>query len=405
MDGPPPAGPLAGIRVLDCARVLAGPFCTMLLGDLGAEVIKVEPPGGDETRQWGPPHAGGEAAYYLSINRNKRSLVLDLKSAAGQATLRRLAARADVLVENFRRGATAAWGIDYPTLRAINPSLVYCTISGYGPVGPAAALPGYDFAVQAAGGLMSITGEPHGAPLKYGVAIVDLLTGLFAASAIQGALLGRVQDRSLSHTHTSVGQGSALGNGRRIEISLFESALAALINVGQNTLVTGRDGGRYGNAHANIVPYQAFATRDGWFVVAVGNDPQFAALARALGHPAWAADPRFATNPARLAHRAELIGTLEAIFAEGSVAHWQALLEAADVPVGPVQTVAEALDSPQAQALGLVQEVDHPTAGRLRLVGSPLRIDGALPPIRRPPPLLGEHTAEILAELDAPEAP
>ncbi len=385
MATPTPAGPLAGIRVLDCSRVLAGPFCTMLMGDLGAEVIKVEPPGGDETRQWGPPHAGGEAAYYLSINRNKRSLVLDLKSAVGQATLRRLATRADVLVENFRRGSTAAWGIDYPTLQAINPRLVYCTISGYGPTGPATALPGYDFALQAASGLMSVTGDPDGPPTKFGVAIVDLLTGLFAANAIQGALLGRER---------------GAGAGRQIEVSLFESALAALINVGQNTLVTGRDGGRYGNAHANIVPYQAFAAQDGWFVVAVGNDRQFAALARALGQPAWASDPRFATNPARLAHRAEIIAALDAIFAEGSVAHWQALLEAADVPFGPVQTVAEALDSPQARALGLVQEIDHPTAGRLRLVSSPLRLDGALPPLRRPPPLLGEHTAEILAELD-----
>jgi crotonobetainyl-CoA:carnitine CoA-transferase CaiB-like acyl-CoA transferase len=385
MAPPAAAQPLAGLRVLDCSRVLAGPFCTMLLGDLGADVIKVEPPGGDETRTWGPPEAGGEAAYYLSINRNKRSLALDLKQPEGQAVLRRLATRADVFVENFRRGTPAAWGIDYPALQALNPGLVYCTISGYGPVGPLAAHPGYDFAVQAASGLMSITGAPDGEPMKLGVAIVDLLTGLFAANAIQAALLGRARQPGRGGTH--------------IEVSLLESALAALINVGQNVLVSGQDAGRYGNAHPNIVPYQLFAAADGWFALAVGNDRQFAALATALGHPEWPGDPRFATNPARLAHRDRLIAELESIFQTRHAAHWQALLEAADIPVAPVQTVAEALDSAQARALGIVREVAHPTAGRIRLVGSPLRFDGALPPIHRPPPLLGQHTAEILAEL------
>jgi crotonobetainyl-CoA:carnitine CoA-transferase CaiB-like acyl-CoA transferase len=365
--------------------VLAGPFCTMLLGDLGADVIKVEPPGGDETRTWGPPEAGGEAAYYLSINRNKRSLALDLKQPQGQAVLRRLAARADVFVENFRRGTPVAWGIDYPALQALNPGLVYCSISGYGPVGPLAAHPGYDFAVQAASGLMSITGEPDGEPMKLGVAIVDLLTGLFAANAIQAALLGRKRQPDRGGTH--------------IEVSLLESALAALINVGQNVLVSGRDAGRYGNAHPNIVPYQLFAAADGWFALAVGNDRQFAALAAALGHREWPGDPRFATNPARLAHREILIPELESIFQTQPSAHWQSLLEAADIPVAPVQTVAEVLDSAQARALGIVREVVHPTAGRIRLVGSPLRFDGALPPIHRPPPLLGQHTEEILAEL------
>jgi crotonobetainyl-CoA:carnitine CoA-transferase CaiB-like acyl-CoA transferase len=382
---PGPTQPLAGLRVLDCSRVLAGPFCTMLLADLGADVIKVEPPGGDETRAWGPPHAGGEAAFYLSINRNKRSLVLDLKTEAGRALLRRLAADADVLVENFRRGSTAAWGIDYATLRAANPGLVYCTISGYGPVGPLAADPGYDFAVQATSGLMSITGPAEGMPGKLGVAIVDLLTGLFAANAIQGALLGR--------------ERSPAREGAPIEISLFESALAALINVGQGVLVTGREAGRYGNAHPNIVPYQLFAAADGWLALAVGNDRQWAACAAALGYPAWATDPRFATNPARVAHRAELIAALDEVFADEPVAAWLDRLRAADVPVAPLQTVGEALTSPQAQALGLVQTVPHPTAGPLRVVGSPLRLAGTLPPIRRPPPRLGEHTAAILAAL------
>ncbi|HUS13679.1 MAG TPA: CoA transferase, partial [Chloroflexia bacterium] len=326
--GADPAGlPLRGLRVVDCSRVLAGPFCTMLLGDLGADVIKVEhPAGGDDTRHWGPPHAGGEAAYYLSINRNKRSLALDLKTAQGQATLRRLVAHADVYVENFRRGTPAAWGIDYPALRAANPGLVYCTISGYGPVGPLADHPGYDFALQAASGLMSITGPPEGPPSKLGVAIVDLLAGLFACNAIQAALLGRERDPARV--------------GRFVEISLLESALAALINVGQNVLVTGRDAARYGNAHANIVPYQLFAAADGWLAVAVGNDRQFAALAGALGHPEWAGDPRFATNPARLAHRDILIGELETLFSARPVEAWHATLAAADVPVAAVQTVA-----------------------------------------------------------------
>ena len=365
----------------------------MLLGDLGADVIKVEhPAGGDETRQWGPPYAGGEAAYYLSINRNKRSLALDLKSAGGQAVLRRLAARADVFVENFRQGTPAAWGLDAATLQAAHPGLVYCTISGYGPAGPLAVQPGYDFAVQAASGLMSITGAPDGPPLKLGVAIVDLLTGLFAANAIQAALLGQAR---------AVAAGAPRPPGPHIEVSLLESALAALINVGQGVLVTGRDAGRYGNAHPNIVPYQLFAAADGWLAVAVGNDRQFAALARALGEPAWATDPRFAGNPARLAHRDALIAALDLHFAARPVAHWCAVLTAADVPVAPVQTVAEVLASPQVGALGLVRSVDHPTAGRIALVGAPLHFDGALPPIRRPPPLLGEHTAEILAELDA----
>ena len=386
MDFPAPLLPLRGLRVLDCSRVLAGPFCAMLLADLGADVIKVEnPAGGDETRAWGPPEAGGEAAYYLSINRNKRSLALDLKDPAGQATLRRLAARADVLIENFRRGSAARWELDYPALRDEAPSLVYCSISGYGPAGPLAARPGYDFAVQALSGLMSVTGAPEGPPMKVGVAIVDLLAGLFAANAIQAALLGR--ERDPEH------------GGAQIEISLFEAALAALVNVGQNTLVTGREAGRFGNAHANIVPYQLFAAADGWFALAVGNDRQFAALATALGRSEWAADARFATNPARLAHRDALIDALAGEFMERPVAHWLALCEAADVPVAPVQTVREALESEQARALGIVQEIAHPTAGRLRLVGSPVRFNGAAPPILRPPPRLGEHSAEVLAEL------
>lgn len=359
----------------------------MLLGDLGADVIKVEQPGtGDDTRQWGPPHAGGEAAYYLSINRNKRSLALDLKQPANRETIRRLAARSDVFVENFRRGTTAAWGLDYATLREANPRLVYCTISGYGPVGPLAAHPGYDFVLQAGAGLMSITGEADGPPMRLGVAIIDILTGLFAANAVQAALFAR--ERSPEHA------------GTQIEVSLFESALAALINVGQSALLSGRDAPRYGNAHPNIVPYQLFAAADGWFALAAGNDRQFAALCAALMHPGWETDPRFSTNAARVAHRAELIPALGEVFSERPVAHWLAVCEAADIPVAAVETVLDALRSPQARALGIVRSISHPTAGTLSMVGSPLRYDGTLPPIRLPPPLLGEHTAEILAELE-----
>lgn len=370
--------------MLDCSRVLAGPYATMILGDLGADVIKVEhPQGGDDTRAWGPPDAGGESAYYLSINRNKRSLALDLKTEAGRAVLRRLALTSDVLVENFRRGTLESWGLDYATLAAEKPGLVFCTISGYGPEGPDAAKPGYDFVAQAASGLMSITGPADGEPSKLGVAIVDILTGLFAANAMLAALLGR----------------TAHGQGTHIEVSLLESALAVLINVGQNVLVTGNQARRYGNAHPNIVPYQTFAAADGWVAVAVGNDKQFAALCRVLDAPALAADPRFATNPARVTHRAILVPVLGEYFLAHPVARWVAALEAVGVPVGPVQTVAEVLDSPQVQALGLLRTVDHPTAGRLRLIGSPLHLNGAAPPIRYPPPLLGQHSATLLAEV------
>ena len=384
---PDVAGPgtdlLAGVRVLDCSRVLAGPFATMLLGDLGADVIKVEnPAGGDDTRAWGPPDAGGESAYYLSINRNKRSLALDLKQPAGRDVLRRLAARSDVLVENFRRGTMVGWGLAYSDLAAENPGLVYCTISGYGPLGPDAARPGYDFVAQAGSGLMSITGPPDGEPAKLGVAIVDLLTGLFAANAILAALLGRARS----------------GRGAPIEVSLLESAVAALINVGQNYLVTGRPAARYGNAHPNIVPYQTFAAADGWLAVAAGNDRQFAGLVQALGRPELATDPRFATNAGRVAHRDVLVPLLAEEFQVRPVAAWVAALDAVGVPAGPVLTVAEVLAGPQVQALGLVREIDHPSAGRLRLLGSPLHIGAARPPLRRPPPLLGEHSAEVLAE-------
>ncbi len=359
----------------------------MILGDLGAEVIKVENPnGGDETRTWGPPNVGGEATYYLSINRNKRSIALDLSDPAARATLRRLADRSDVLLENFRPGTMERWGLGYEQLRASNPALVYCAISGYGPVGPLANTPGYDFILQASAGLMSISGAAEGAPTKLGVAIVDLLTGLNAAIGILAALTGREHDPQ--------------HQGRRVGISLFEAALAALINVGQSYLGTGRDAHRFGNAHPNIVPYQLFAAADGWLAVAVGNDRQFAAFSAALDHPEWATNPRFKTNSGRVTNRDELIDLISTAMIEHPAAYWREKLEAVGVPVGPLQTVAEVLESEQATALGIVRETEHPTIGRLRMVGSPLRLDGEAPTIRRPPPLLGQHTAEILAELE-----
>jgi formyl-CoA transferase len=374
---------LSGIRVLDMSRVLAGPYCTMMLGDLGADVVKVESPEGDDTRRWGPPSQGGESAYYLCCNRNKRSIVLDLHTEEGQATARRLASRSQVLVENFRLGTMEKWGLGYEQLSADNPGLVYCSISGYGRTGPMSSLPGYDFVMQGAGGVMSFTGEPDGPPEKVGVAIVDLTAGLFALSAILAAL--RVRDLT--------------GMGQHIDISLFDSHLAWLANVGSNYLISGQVPPRYGNAHPNIVPYQAFPTGDGWLIVAVGTDRQWARLCDVLSRPDLATDPRFATNSARVEHRTTLVPLLEAAFNGRTTAEWLALLEAADVPAGPVNNVAQALDHPQAAARDMVQEVPHPGIGPVRMVASPLKLSHTPPAIRRHPPMLGEHTEEVLEEL------
>ncbi|MBI4182733.1 MAG: CoA transferase [Proteobacteria bacterium] len=374
--------PLAGLLVLDLTRVLAGPWCTMTLADLGAEVIKIEnPKGGDDTRAWSPPEAGGESAYYLCANRNKKSVAVDLGHAEGRRLVRALAAKADVLVENFRAGALARFGLDYPALAAENPGLVYCSISGYGRESPKAELGGYDFVVQAEGGLMAITGEADGAPMKLGVAIADLIAGMNATGAILAALTARARD----------------GKGQFIDIALLDGVVAALANVASNHLVSGRPARRYGNAHANVVPYQLFEASDGALVLACGNDRQFAVLCgEVLGRAELAADPRFATNRARAENREALVPVLAALFAARPRAHWLAALRAAGVPAGAIREVAEVLAAPEVLARGMVQEVPHPTAGAVRLVASPLKL--ARTPVREiaPPPLLGEHTDEVL---------
>ena len=375
--------PLEGIRVLDLSRVLAGPYCTMMLGDLGADVIKVESPEGDDIRRWGPPYAEGESAYYLSCNRNKRGIVIDLSTVEGQEVGRKLADQSDILVENFRVGTMEKWGLGYEALRKEHPGLVYCSISGYGRAGPDAALPGYDFVMQGAGGIMSITGEQDGPPAKVGVAIVDLTAGMFALSAILTAL--RVRDQT--------------GMGQLIDISLFDSHLAWLGNVGSNYLITGKTPARYGNAHPNIVPYQAFETQDGWIVVAVGNDRQWRAFCKAIEQPNLATDPRYSTNEARVNNREVLVPVLSVIFKEKPSEYWLTRLGAADVPSGPVNTVAQAIDSPRVEARHMVEEINHPAIGPLRLIASPLKLESSPPTIRHHPPLLGEHTDEVLREI------
>jgi len=389
-------GPLAGITVVDCSTVLAGPYCTMLLGDLGATVLKVEPPEGDATRAWGPPWVGDvasgtrTAAYYLAINRNKRSLRLDLRRDEGRAVLRRLLARADVVVENFRVGAFERLGFSDEALQALSPGLVHLAISGFGTAGPDAAKPGYDFVIQAVGGLMSITGEPEGRPLKVGVAISDVVTGLFGAVAVLGALVGRA----------ATGEWAATGQqaATRVDVSLLESTLAVLVNQAQNAFVTGRAPRRRGNAHPSIVPYETFATADGEIAVGVGSERQWARLCEALGAPELAADARFATNGARVEHRPELIPILGARFASETTARWLARLDRAGIPCGPILDVLEAFESPQAQALGARVPVSHPRLGAVDQVVSAFRLNGERGAVPVAPPLLGEHSREILTE-------
>jgi crotonobetainyl-CoA:carnitine CoA-transferase CaiB-like acyl-CoA transferase len=388
LSNPPDAAPataLGGVRVLDLSRVLAGPLCTMILGDLGAEVIKVERPGsGDDTRQWGPPWAQGEggsreSAYYLCTNRNKRSLAADLKDAGDLRLVRELALGADVLVENFAPGTLGRLGLGYEELSAGNPRLVFCSITGYGSDGPDAGRPGYDFAVQARAGWMAVTGDPAGEPHKVGFALVDVLTGQNAAIAILAALHER--ERS--------------GRGQRVEIALMDSAVAGLINVAQAALVTGREPVRYGNAHPTIVPYQAFAAADRPLVIAVGNDGQWRRLCAALDRHDLAADPRFATNPGRVENRGALIAFLEGILRTRAAAEWLEALERADVPCAPVQSVREALADPALRLRDGYWPMRGPTFGPVETVASPLRLQRTRPALRRPAPALAEHDAEI----------
>lgn len=376
-------GPLSGIRVLDLSRILAGPYCTMILGDLGADVIKVEQPGkGDDTRTWGPPWHGSESAYFLSVNRNKRGITLDLKQPDAQRIVRELAAVSDVVVENFKVGALERMHIGYEQLREVNPRLIWATVSGYGPAGPMAEKPGYDFVAQGEAGVMAVTGDPEGEPMKVGVAIVDITTGMFTAIGVLAALRARDQT----------------GRGQKVDASLLSSAVAWLGNVGQNYLVSGKPARRFGNAHPNIVPYQSFATRDQHITIAVGNDRQFQSLCRILGRDDLAADPRFATNPLRVEHRDALIPELQAAFMTRSAAEWLAACEEAGIPSGPINTIEQVFSHPQVLANGMLQEVEHP-AGRLKLAGIPYILSETPGVIRRPPPLLGQHTDEVLADV------
>jgi crotonobetainyl-CoA:carnitine CoA-transferase CaiB-like acyl-CoA transferase len=368
--------PLRGVRVVDLSRVLAGPYCTMVLADLGADVVKVErPQGGDETRSWGPPFAGGEAAYYLSVNRGKRSCAIDLSQPEGRGLALELCAGADAVIENFKVGGADRLGVGYEAVRARNPRVVYCSITGFGSEREPPGRPGYDFVAQAESGLMSITGAADGPPYKVGVALVDVLAGLHAAAAILAGLHG--------------------GEGARIEVPLLDSGLAGMVNVAQNALVTGAEPARYGNAHPNIVPYETFETASGQIAIAAANDGLFRALCGVLGLDELA--DRFPTNAERVEHRAELIPLLAQRLRERPAEEWISELDAAGVPVGKVRTVPEALTAAAAAGRPATLSVEHPTAGALGLVASP--IWGATTAAPTPPPLLGEHTGEVLEEL------
>ncbi len=375
--------PLADILVLDLSRVLAGPYASMMLADLGAEVIKVERPGhGDDTRQWGPPWAGGESAYYLSVNRNKKSITLNLKSQEGRNIIRDLASQADVLLENFRVGTMEKWGLGYETLRELNPGLIYCAITGYGQSGPYRDRPGYDFIIQAQGGIMSITGPVEGPPMKVGVAIVDITAALFAATSILAALHER--ERS--------------GQGQYIDIALLDSQVAWLANVASNYLVSGERPARYGNAHPNIVPYEPFPTSDGWIAVGVGNDRQWQRLCALANWDDLAADGRFATNPQRVEHRDVLVPILQERFQTRTSEEWYAALVEAGIPCAPINYIDQVFSDPQVLARDMFVELPHPTAGTVRLVGSPLKLSRTPVCMEEPPPLLGQHTEEVLTK-------
>ncbi|MFQ5984340.1 MAG: CaiB/BaiF CoA transferase family protein [Alphaproteobacteria bacterium] len=386
-------GPLGGVRVLDLTRVMAGPTCTQLLGDLGADVIKVErPESGDETRKFGPPFLKDEAgkdttesAYFLGVNRNKRSVVLDLTKPRGQELARRLVACSDVLVENFRVGSLANFGLSYDDLKSDCPRLIYCSITGFGQTGPYATRPGYDFLIQGIGGIMSITGEPDGEPQKVGVPIADIMAGMYAAVAVLAALRHR----------------EVTGEGQYIDIGMLDTEVAWLANQAMNYLVSGEPPERLGNAHPNIVPYQVFATADGYVVLAVGNDAQFQRFCGFAGAPELAADARFCTNDARVRHRDELIARLKPIMAAQPSRHWLDGLERLNVGCGPINAIEEVFADPQVRHRGMVVGMAHPLAGRtpVRLIASPMRMSATPVSYRCRPPLLGEHTKEVLREL------
>ncbi len=382
--GEPRAGALAGLTVLDLSRVLSGPFATMTLADLGADVVKIEQPGtGDDTRQWGPPFQGDEAAYFLSVNRNKRSLAVDLKSADGLALVRDLARRADVVVENFRPGTAARLGLGYDDLAAANPGLVYASISGYGQTGPDSHRAGYDAIAQARSGIMSVTGEADGPPVRVGVSSADLVAGMWAVIGILAAL--RERDRS--------------GQGQWVDISLLDGSVSWLTYVASGYFATGTRPPRYGSAHPTIAPYQGFATKDGDLMLAVGNDAIWRRFASVAGLADLLEDPRFTTNPLRVEHRDELLPLVADAMAARTSVEWVEVLDAAGVPVGPIQTVDEVVTDPQVLARGMIGEVKHPTAGTVRTIGCPVRLTATPPQVRTAPPLLGQQTDDVLAEL------
>ncbi|WP_226580050.1 CaiB/BaiF CoA transferase family protein [Halobacillus litoralis] len=375
---------LKGIRILDLTRVLAGPYCSMILGDLGADVIKVEAPGGsDETRAWGPPFHEGISAYYLCANRNKKSLTVNLKTVEGKEIIKKLVMTSDVVVHNFKTGTMKKMGLDYEDLKQINPKIVFCSITGFGETGPYSHLPGYDFIIQAMSGLMSITGDEQSEPQKVGVAITDILTGLYACIGIQAALLERTQS----------------GTGQRIDLSLYDSAVSALINIGSSFLMTGKTPQRLGNHHANIVPYQTFHSKDGQIVIAVGNDRQFANLCKMIGQPELINDPLFSTNSSRVIHRRELSAILQTFFSEQTTSYWKNKCFDLNIPFGPIQSIDQVRKDPQLLARRMFISAKHPRAGDIEMIGSPLKLSKTPVAYREHPPEPSEHTDIILRDL------
>ena len=372
---------LAGVRIVDFSRVLAGPYCTMMLGDLGAEVIKIEnPSGGDDTRQWGPPWLNGQAAYYLSLNRNKRSITLNLKHPRAQVIARQLIAQADVMIENLKAGTMKQYGLDYETLSREFPRLVYCSITGYGQTGPDRDRPGYDVIIQGEGGLMSTTGPVEGPPYKVGIAVVDVTAGLYASQAILAALLRRERT----------------GRGQYIDIALLDTQVAWLLNVAQNYMVSGKPSMRCGNANPNIVPYQVLETADGYIVIAVGNDKQYQRMCEVAGRMDLWEDERFQTNASRVTHRDELVPQWEQVFRARLTAEWVKALNDHNIPAGPINDIPQVLSHPQVIARQMVQAVEHPKVGAIPMLGPVPKLSETPARIHKAPPMLGEHTDEIL---------
>ncbi|MCL7401820.1 MAG: CoA transferase [Thaumarchaeota archaeon] len=375
--------PLEGIRVLDFTRVMSGPFATMLLGDLGADVIKIEPPGGDDTRGWGPPWIGGDSAYFMSANRNKRSIIIDLKKLEGREIVKKLVEKSDVVVENFRPGVAEQLGISYDNLSKINPRIIYCSISGFGQSGPYRDKPGYDLIALAMSGLMSITGEPNRPPVKFGVPIADLTTALFAALSIVSALYWREKT----------------GRGQYIDMALLDAQVLLLSHQAFNYFATGEEPRRMGSAHPNIVPYQAFETSDGYIIVTVGSEKLWEQFCKAIGRPDLIENPKFRTNADRVINREELIEELERVFKPKPTRFWIEELEKAGVPAAPILTVGQVLNDEHVRYRGMVLEIEHPEAGVIKMLGTPFKMSVTPGVVRSPPPTRGQHTFEILREL------